>query len=423
MLKSIGTRTILRWMIYMTIFLLPFGPKFPSKVGNIHVTSVFLFGVIGLWLMRKAISQEYVKTKLSLPVFCFVMIYAVFGSIHYLRGASDRTGFLRTLQMLEYAMLYFLVVDLFDTRERIKLLICLFLTAVSLEMIIAVVHYHYRLSWVNKYYTLDSTYPLNQMVGTFSGEHNGLAPYILLGSMLIFGFALRIRGLFRKILLMTSFIPFMYCLLFSMSRTVYVAFFAGVLFIIFIDEMGILSRIKQIALAASLVAVLIFIIGSYNFFGTVKDRFLSISTSDPYTGAIGARTVEVWHISLSIFSFRSPFDTVCGAGTYKGVIHNCFTRVLYNTGVIGLALFIWLIYVIFKESFETLRKIPETDTFMKGFSVGLTGALLPYLIGFSLAIPTILIHRTIGNFWILLGAISAIQIIVDRSDAQEQLPR
>ena len=400
-------------MIYIIIFLLPFGPKFPSKIGNIHVTSVFLFWVICLWLIRILVSKKYVKTKLNFPIFCFVIMYAIFVSIHYLRGTSERTGFLRTVQMIEYAMLYFIAVNLFDTRRQIKRLIYLFFTAVSLEVIVTIVHYHYPMAWVDRYYSFDSEYFATQMVGTFSGEHNGLAPYLLLGLMLLWGQGL--KGT-KKILLLMSSIPFLYCILFSLSRTSYIAILVGLLTILVVDEINVLSRLKRVALATSLIAILIFSISSYEVLGIVKDRAFSIYTGflDPYTAvSAGARTITIWEdVLVPIFSFHNLFDSLFGVGVSKGVIHNSFALALYNTGIIGFIIFIWLLYATFREIFETLKRTPKTDNFMKGFLVGFMGAFGSLII-FGLAGSTMMgMHRLMGNYWILLGAISAYRIRV-----------
>ena len=413
-------------MIYVTIFLLPLGPKFSSSVGNIHVTSVFILGIIVLWLMTKTLTMKYVRTKLDLPIFCFITVYATFVGIHFLRGNADRTGFLRAIQTIEYVILYFLVVDLFNTRKQIERLLYLFFTAIALETIAAIAHYYLGLSWIDKFYTLESQHRAYAMVGTFSGEHNGFVHYILLGIMLILGFALRTKEARKKTLLCLSLIPLVYCWLFSMSRTAYVTLPAGIFVLLFIDKMHVLKRIKRIVLATVLTVAMIFAVSSCGVFRLVRARGITIHTvlsESPYSGSIGTRTKGVWDVVSEVFFSRNPFDTVFGIGIPEEVIHNGFAKVLYNAGVVGLVVYIWLVFSILRTSLRTLKMTPRTDGFMNSFSVGFTGALIVGFTIFNFSVCVISVHKVIGTTWILLGAASAYRVkVIPRLRRSNYLP-
>ncbi|MBI4621327.1 MAG: hypothetical protein HY739_14415, partial [Desulfobacterales bacterium] len=90
-----------------------------------------------------------------------------------------------------------------------------------------------------------------------------------------------------------------------------------------------------------------------------------------------------------------------------------YPRVLVETGILGMAAFLWLIYSLFSATLKIYRNI--TDRFYKGLTLGfLAGlaAMLTHAIGAN----TFIIVRIMEPFWFL----AAIVIMLPVLEAQEQ---
>jgi len=80
-----------------------------------------------------------------------------------------------------------------------------------------------------------------------------------------------------------------------------------------------------------------------------------------------------------------------------------FPRVLVETGILGLAAFIYLLVSVFKLAYSNLKllKMPEHKGLVLGFLVGYSGLLI-HAIGAN----TFIIVRIMEPFWLLAGIVT-----------------
>ncbi len=201
-----------------------------------------------------------------------------------------------------------------------------------------------------------------------------------------------------------------YCLLFSFSREAYAAILVGLLFL------GLWKR------RWVLVGLVAFLMSWQALVPTsVKERVLM--TYDKDNGQFDASAqdrVVLWNDAMALFDSNpvlgAGFDTYQWqhrVGTYTDT-HNYFLKVLVETGVVGLLLFLWLLAKVSRVALQLYRS--AGDPFLK--SLGL---------GFSLLMACVFVVNFFGDrwlyievsgpLWVLLACVVRGQMI---SDAQHE---
>lgn len=144
------------------------------------------------------------------------------------------------------------------------------------------------------------------------------------------------------------------------------------------------------------------------------NRFLSIFSLETYKGLSGLSGRNgLMLTSLNIFKSYPVFGS--GPGTYQFVYfkfrplfqfskfpHSTPFQILSETGIIGMILYISLLYFIFKK---LLKNLKTNNMLSLGFSFAFLGILLHSFIDFDLSIPAIFYI-----FFILLGILFSIDL-------------
>lgn len=182
-------------------------------------------------------------------------------------------------------------------------------------------------------------------------------------------FLLALAGFERKRLLKLGYIALAVfsavCLMYSLSRGGYVAFLVGWLF---------LGLIKQRKL---LVLLVVFFLTWTTLVPNAVHERVTMSYNEQ-TGTIdhSAETrLTLWEDALQVFDSNAALGT--GFNTYAymhrvGVYedtHNFFLKVLVETGILGLVLFLWLVIKLFWAGFRLSRR--AKDPFFASLGLGL----------------------------------------------------
>ena len=86
-------------------------------------------------------------------------------------------------------------------------------------------------------------------------------------------------------------------------------------------------------------------------------------------------------------------------------VHNIFLQIAAEMGIMGLAIFIWLIFVVYKEG---LSYIKSSESPMSNIVVGLIGGITAFLIH-GLVDAACLGNHLFLIFWFLAGLVVAIR--------------
>ena len=391
--------------LYLVIFSMLLSPQFGSGGGAIaegrrivvRSEDILLLVVAFSWLAKTAVNKELglaVKTPLNRPILAYVAATVIATLIGYATGTvAGVGGFFYVLKYVEYFVVYYMVVNnLVDRRQAWRLVTAAFLTAVIVSLIGM------------------TQIPSGQRVSApfegKDGEPNTFGGYLLLLIAVAGGIALetarlRTRAIYLGLVGLMS-IPFV----FTLSRTSYVGAIPAVL------VMAALSSRRRMMIGALIVALVASPLVVALFPDTVMKRVRY--TFEPERGQPTVRVGAVGldpSTSARLISVTQAFEgwthrPIFGYGvTGFAFMDQQFARTLVETGIVGLAVFLALVWALLKAgvaSYRTLR-VPEERGLALGFVAGTVG-----LLGHAIGANTFIIVRIMEPFWFFAAVVVAL---------------
>ena len=401
-LVSFGSPEVGLYILVFSMLLSPeFGQRATGGEGMTLRGDDLLLVLIGFsWLARTALYKElglFLRTALNKPIFFYLAVCALSTAIGMLAGSVRiQSGFFFVLKYFEYYIVYFMVVNHIHSKKQVRyLIICLLVTCAIVDIVgMAQIPSGKRLSA-----------PFEGEIG----EPNTFGGYLVL--MLAMSIALFVSLDAKKIkaalLLVTglTIVP----LLLSLSRGSYLAF--GSMYFVLIalsKKRGLLVCFLLLACLAAPFAAPQRVINrvAHTFSqrtqaGQEKIGNIRLDTSTSIRLRSWARGVKA--------SMKRP---IFGYGvTGWHFIDNQFTRVLVETGFVGLAAFLFLLSSIFKEGWKVFKE--TEDKLYKGISMGFLAGLVGMVVH-SLSANTFIIVRIMEPFWLLAGLVMAIPAIEEK---------
>ena len=388
--------------LYLVIFSMLLSPEIGSSGGGIaegrriiiRSEDVLLLVVAFSWFAKTAVNKELgltLKTPLNRPIMAYVAVHVIATLVGYATGTVNGLGgFFYVLKYLEYFVVYYMVVNnLADRPQAWRLVIAAFLTAVIVSLIGA------------------GQIPSGQRVSApFEGkvgEPNTLGGYLLFMMAVAGGIALETARIKTRVvclgLLALMGMPFAY----TLSR----ASFLGVPFVL--GAFALLSTRRRMMAGALLLLVVASPVVVVLLPKPVVDRILY--TFEPEAGQATVRLGRIAFdpsTSERLISIKQALEgwtkrPILGYGvTGAGFIDVQYARTLVETGVIGLAAFLWLVWSTLKSglvSFRALRD-PEERGLALGFLAGTIG-LLVHAAGAN----TFIIVRIMEPFWFFAAVV------------------
>ena len=392
--------------LYLVIFSMLLSPQFGTGGGGMIAESrrivvrsedVLLLVVALSWLAKTAVNKELgiaVKTPLNRPILAYVAATVIATLIGYLTGTvAGAGGFFYVLKYVEYFVVYYMVVNnLVDRQQAWRFVTAAFLTAVVVSLIGM------------------TQIPSGQRVSApfegRDGEPNTFGGYLLLLMAIAGGIALetlrlRTRAIYLGLLGLMS-IPFM----FTLSRTSYVGLIpaAAVMAMLSSRRRAMIGALLALLVASPLVLAL--------FPETVSKRVRY--TFEPEHGQPTVRVGTVGldpSTSARLISVKQAFDgwthrPVFGYGvTGFAFMDQQFARTLVETGLVGLAAFLALIWAILNAGVGAFRalEVPEDRGLALGFVAGAVG-----LLGHAIGANTFIIVRIMEPFWFFAAIVVAL---------------
>jgi O-Antigen ligase len=392
--------------LYLVIFSMLLSPQFgaggagtiaESRRILVRSEDVLLLVVALSWLAKTAVNKELgiaVKTPLNRPILAYVAATAIATLIGYLTGTvAGVGGFFYVLKYVEYFVVYYMVVNnLVDRRQAWRFVTAAFLTAVIVSLIGM------------------TQIPSGQRVSApfegRDGEPNTFGGYLLLLMMVAGGIALetlrlRTRAIYLGLLGLMS-IPFM----FTLSRTSYVGLLPAA------AVMAVLSRRRRVMIGALLALLVASPLALALFPETVAKRVRY--TFEPERGQPTVRVGAVGldpSTSARLISVKQAFEgwthrPVFGYGvTGFAFMDQQFARTLVETGLVGFATFLVLIWALLKAGVGSFRalEVPEDRGLALGFVAGTVG-----LLGHAIGANTFIIVRIMEPFWFFAAVVVAL---------------
>ena len=389
--------------LYVVVFSMLLSPEFGANSGagiaegrTIMVRSEdFILIVIGLaWFAKTAVNKELgivAKTPLNRPILFYIVANIVSTLLGVLLGNVNGTsGFFYVLKYVEYFVVYYMIVNNVHDRDHARrLVIAAFLTAAIVSVVgIAQIPSGERVSA-----------PFEGEIG----EPNTFGGYILLMMAIAAGIALethrlRLRTVCVGLIALMS-VPFV----FTLSRASYL----GVVPAFFV--LAWLTRQRRFMVGLVLLLIVCSPIIVVSMPNVVTQRILY--TFEPEKGQttvrIGAVALDP-STSARLISFRAAMEgfarrPVFGYGvTGFAFMDAQYARVMVETGLVGLAAFLTLLWTVLKSTMTSFRVLqePEDRGLALGFLAGTVG-LLVHAIGSN----TFIIVRIMEPFWFFAGVV------------------
>jgi O-antigen ligase len=388
---------------YILIFSMLFSPEVilgqtAAREVTFRMDDLLLMIIVVTWLARAAVYKELAAfrlTPLHTPIALFMAVSLLATFIGMVMGrVGVATGLFFNLKILEYFIIFFMVVNYVKDEQEIK-------TFVILILLVALMVNLYALYQVPSGARVTAPFE-----GEF-GEPNTLGGYlIIIISLTLALFLLRSFGQMTNLL-----IPLLVLsgviLMFTQSRGSWMG-------LIFMSAPFMLLSPKRVFFIIGV--ILLIVVLPYIAPESTKERFTGTFRPDPFF----ERTERFMGLGLDpsaserMTSYKQGFEKwkkhpVFGYGvTGAGFIDGQFLRFLVETGIVGVGLFLFLLWRMALFLWDIYWSVD--DPFFKALSLGILGALAG-LIGHGISASSFIIVRIMEPFWFLMGLVAAYSLI------------
>ncbi len=371
------------------------------------------------WTFRERLRRfikcfKPVDNDLNLPMGFFILVNFLSVLMSQAIAVSIKGFFFK---LLEQTYLYFIFIEVFKTRQQIKIFLIVFLVSATVTVMNGMVQWFSGADFIYGHHLsggrISSTLRHSNDFGSYL-----LFACLLLVSLLLYNIffvkqetgSAQKAGLFQfanfrwHILHVLCLIVFISALGLTLSRGAWLGFFAGVLFL------ATMFRKREILFVCLFVIFLFVLIFSPDM---VKERNLSILKKGLYENTSGR--IEFWQESRNIISDFPVLGVGLNAYSqvapkYKiswgGYPHNCYLQMAAETGLAGLFAFLWILFAFFIVGLRNFTTV--NDKFLQGALMGLLAGVFAFLIQSS--VDTNLYSLQLGNLlWVMMGASIAIQ--------------
>ena len=367
----------------------------------------FLLVIIGFsWFAKTAVRKElglFLKTELNRPIFLYMIACLVPTGIGILAGRVDpKAGFFFVLKYFEYFIVFFMVANHVETEAQLRrILFCLFLTC-----------------FVTCIFGM-SQIPLGERLSApFEGERgepNTFGGYLVLNGALAAGILSSVKDRRVRWALIGLILAIVPTLFYTQSRSSYLAALPAFFML------GGLAENRKIVLP---LMVAVIILSPFFLPSAVKER-IAFTVSQPFNkeqiqvGGIRLDTslsarLRSWHEGLRDLTAHPLIGY--GVTGYRFMDAH-YIRVLLETGVLGLAVFGYLLFSVFRLVRTSWQQVtdPLHKGLLKGFVAGYVGMLF-HAVGAN----TFIILRIMEPFWFVVGLIAVLPALekVDQTDSE-----
>ncbi len=387
--------------IYIGVFLFPFMP-------DMLLLLYFIF-LVGVYICKNLFTEMGPLTKR--PVDLPIIIYGILILISTITSIHP-SGSFRDLAIHFTAMGFvFIIVNNIKTKEDFNKLVTFLVIAATLVSLYGLYQYKIGVAVEEGWIDAMRNPGVNFRVYSVFGNPNILAEYLIMIipiSLSLFWYSKKIHK--KGIFLITSLILIIVLVL-TLSRGGWVGFAFGMFIFMILIE-------KKLLLAAIPIALL-----GLNFLpSNIINRLLTIGSLEDSSNAY---RVKLWELTLDIIKdnwlvgvgfgyipLRITFERYTGTKlAYHS--HNTYLQTIAETGILGLIVFIILIFVLYKYAIK--RLIKEEDRYIKTMAVGVIAGLSA-LLAHGAFESVLYIPKIIITFWILVALILVLIRISDESN-------
>jgi O-antigen ligase len=303
-------------------------------------------------------------------------------------GKINVVGLFFVLKYFEYFIVFFMVVNFVNTKEQVKTFVILLLITCAITSFIGICQI-----------------PAGERVTApfegESGEPGTFGGYLIMMMSISIGLFLTSESRRTKILLAVLIAINIIVIMATESRASWMGLpFMYLTFIVLNKKKLLLIGAVVVLLAASP-----FILPK-----NVTDRFSgTFETEKGYQAKIGGKNLALdSSATLRVLSWQGvlkdlKFHPILGYGiTGYWFIDAQYFRTLIELGIVGLCVFLYLMYQIFRFLLQTYHM--SDDNYVKGLTMGVLAGFISLLLH-SIGSNTFIIVRIMEPFWFLMGLV------------------
>ncbi|MBD3425627.1 MAG: hypothetical protein GF409_00165 [Candidatus Omnitrophica bacterium] len=382
----------------------------PGRAIVLRAEDLLLIIVSLTWLAKMAIRKELPvlrRSPLNAPIGLYIAVLGISTLLGMITNhVSPLKGTFYVLKLVEYFILYFIVLNHTTTVKQVKL----FLAVLIITCIVVGIYGNTHIGRVARI-----SAPFEG-----AGEPNTLGGYLLFIMSIIGGLILYYKK--REKLLLLVFVFLVPTFVFTLSRASYLGMIPALITFV------LLSKRKGVMIFTTTI-ILVFILLVLAGPPVIKERVLGAFRPEmaqelhrvgPVTlGPSPAARIVSWrNVLFNLF----PKKPLLGYGVTGGpFLDSQYILAIQETGLVGLGLFLWLMWRIWASGMKTLREV-ERPLF-KGLTVG-------YLAGFvgllfhAIGANTFIIIRIAEPFWFFTAiVVKLVDIETGKAQMEDMVPR
>lgn len=393
-------------LLYWLVILIPFSGVIASGIIN------SLIGVaIAVYFLKKVISRDHLPQKTVINV-AFLSLILI--SIISMRNSIDFASSIKGLEkLLKYGFTFIIFNEtLKDIRHarRIAIALGFGLLLCSLDGIFQL---HFVRDFIrNQDYNIMMGLP--RLRATFP-HTNIFALYLGLVLPIVFCLERYFLKDKQKLFFTIFFILGIFCLIFTFSRGAAMGFLFALVLI------SILQKDKNLLIFIVVAVIIGLVAGPFLLPSGIKEWFRGPGAV--WGGLLDSTRIYIYKTDLNMIKHH-PFlgvgvntfsenylnykvNQVYGnTGDSKYFGHNNFLHMAGEIGLIGVAIFLWLLFALLRKWYKIYIQLPAGN-FLRVFSIGITAGVLGFLIH-GLTDTGLYYSKVATLFWVQIGILLAV---------------
>lgn len=380
--------------LYILIFSMLLSPEFGARDTQgggftIRLDDLLLVLISFSWLAKSSLYKElglFPRTPLNRGISAYVMICLFSTVLGGLFGKISLGGYMFVLKYFEYFMVFFMAVNFIETRKQAKTFLILLIITCAIVSLFAL-----------------TQLPLGGRVSTpfegKEGEPGTLGGYLILLMSVCIGLVLTSESKRVKISLAGLIIISFVVLMATQSRATWMGL--PIMYICFI----IMSKKRLMLLGVMTVVIAI---SPFVMPEEFKERYSgTFKREEGFKATVGGKAlaldasaterVQSWQGVLKDYKNHPVFGY--GINGYW-FIDGQYFRTLVELGMVGMSIFIFMLYQIGKFLLAAYRI--SSDNLSKGLTMGLFAGFLALLVH-CVGSNTFIVVRIMEPFWFLMG--------------------
>ena len=358
--------------------------------------NLLLLGGLSLVGLRILVGNPRRSTTLSKTILTLILVGTAYLALDLTTLGTNFEGFRAVFQ---YMLVFFVAFYLNDRPENTKSLLSLAVVIGTLIALYGIYQWIVKVPMPGDW--VDTTESVRTRAFSILGSPNALGSHMAMVASIALGLLMQEENRRKQLLWLGAFGIMVVCLVFTGSRGAWLAF-AGAI--------GIIGIIYDRRI---LMAGIIFAAAAVIFVPAVSHRVTYLFTPEYMTKSASSGRISRWFEAYDQMRNSPIFGA--GLGHFGGAVakrhyntiyvDNYYMKTLAEMGLLGLSLFLWLIFRTLREGYNAMKKLnsPRLKFMAMGMFGGLLASVMHNAVENIFEIPYLNIY-----FWLIAGLLVAL---------------